>query len=174
MFQTKGAIAHVVPGSSVSPQSAKSFRGTEGASAAPHGKHLLCPAFNSARVHSPLQTGHHKVVLSWEAPPSSPSHDKDPVLGYCVYRSLNQKDASPRLINSIPFTGTSCIDDFVADHQTYYYVVMAISANGRTSSFSNEATAAIPGKKQSSVPVGSYPLCREGVSSKRGLHKDGN
>jgi len=79
---------------------------------------------------------------------------------------MKQNDASPELINPIPFTGTSCIDDFVADDRTYYYVVIAINATGKTSSFSNEATAAIPGEKQRSVSVGVYPLCRTGAGSK--------
>ena len=174
MFQAKGGIAHVAPGSSLSPQSAKASRGTKAASAAPHGKSLLCPAFNSASVQSPLQTRHHEVVLSWKAPPSNLSDDKDLLQGYCVYRSMKQNDASPKLINSIPFAGTSCADDLVADHQTYYYVVVAISAEGRTSSFSNEAIAVIPGKKQSSVFGGSYPLCRKGAGSKRGLRNGGD
>ena len=174
MFQAKGTIVYVAPGASLSPQSAKPSGVTKAASAVPLGGVLLCPPFNSASVQSPLQTGHHKVVLSWKAPAANPRNDKDPVQGYCVYRSMKQKDASPELINPIPFTGTSCTDDLVADHQTYYYVVVAISAQGRTSSFSNEATAVVLGEKQSSGSVGSSPLCRKGAGSLRGLRNDGD
>jgi hypothetical protein len=166
MFQTEGVIGQVAPHTRLSTRSTEASKGTAHDSAAQDGKPVLCPVFSSPAMQSQLQGGHHKVILSWKTAASTRSDDKDPVQGYCVYRKIKQNDAPLELINSIPFTGTTCTDDLVADDEVYYYVVMAISAKGRTSSFSNEATAGIPGKKQPSVSVGSYPLCRKAARSK--------
>lgn len=166
MFQTKGVIGQVASHSRVRTQSTEASKGKAPNSAAQDGKPVLCPVFSSPAVQSQLQGGHHKVILSWKTAVSTPSDDKDPVQGYCVYRKIKQNDAPLELINSIPFTGTTCTDDLVADDGIYYYVVMAINAKGRTSAFSNEATAVITGKKKPSVSVGSYPLCRKAAGSK--------
>jgi hypothetical protein len=110
--------------------------------------------------------GEHSVTLSWRA--SAPANSKhDAAVGYCIYRSLKPKDPSPELVNSIPFPGTTCTDDRVANDTKYYYVVRAINAKGRTSINSNEAPAAIPSGKSPAVPPGpAPPLCRETAREK--------
>ncbi len=113
-----------------------------GAAHAPQKQELQCPD-GSARPSSP--SGHHKVVLSWNASPPSKSQD---VKGYCIYRSetaitatsLNQCKNCQR-INKVPVTAIMCIDDLVQDDHTYYYVAAAIDAGSHLSSFSNQAHA---------------------------------
>jgi len=117
--------------------------------------------------------GHHRVILSWRA--SAPSGRKeDDAVGYCLYRSKNKKAVKKNptcgeceQINSIPITGTGCVDDLVKDGTIYYYVAAAINLKKRLSSSSNEARAAIPTSTQSvrSTSDSSYPLCRNPANS---------
>ena len=113
-------------------------------------------------------TGHHKVILSWNASPGSPDAETNAV-GYCLYRSKKHKAAKQNplcveceRINSVPVPDTACVDDIVEDDAHYYYVVAAISTKGRISSASNEAEAKISGKKGSSSDLHSHslPSCR--------------
>ena len=127
-----------------------------------------CPQAGVPILQPSTQTGHHKVTLSWNA--SSPSSDPEKkAVGYCLYRSDKQNAAKQNStcsdceqINSIPIAGTGCVDDLVKDGATYYYVVTAINAGGRTSPSSNETPAQVPSTKEAggSVTVASYPLCR--------------
>jgi hypothetical protein len=119
-------------------------------------------------------TGHHKVILSWNASAPSP-HPEDNAVGYCLYRSKKQKVAKKNAtcsdceqINFIPVVGTACVDDLVQDGALYYYVVTAINAKGIPSSSSNETPAQIPASQQSanSTSGASSPFCRGQASSK--------
>jgi hypothetical protein len=120
-----------------------------------------CPSAGLVPIRrSQRGTGHHKVVLSWNA--SSDSADaKSIAVGYCLYRSNKQYAAKQNptcsdceQINRIPVTSTNCVDDLVEDNVTYYYVVTAINARGKISSASNEVPAPIPaGKRTDSVTV---------------------
>jgi hypothetical protein len=100
-------------------------------------------------------------VLSWKAS-ARPDAKHAPAFGYCLYRSTGRKNAPLELLNSTPFPGTSCADDLVENGKNYYYVVQAISANGKTSSSSNIAPAPIPaGVTGSKAPEASVPFCRD-------------
>jgi len=127
-----------------------------------------CPPAGAPILQPSPLTGHHRVILSWNA--SSPSsRPENNAVGYCLYRSVTRNTAKTNpvcsvceQINSVPVTGTGCVDDLVKDEATYYYVVTAISAKGMLSSSSNELPVPIPSSNQkgSSRPVGNYPSCR--------------
>ena len=133
---------------------------------------LLCPTAGLAPLRPSSRTGHHKVTLSWNASaPSSAFESK--AVGYCLYRSQTPKAAKQNpicsrceQINFKPIAGIGCVDDLVEDGADYYYVVTAISANGKISSSSNETSARIPRNKEAlkSVSTSSYPACREPVA----------
>jgi hypothetical protein len=127
-----------------------------------------CPSAGLPILQASSQTGHHKVILSWNASAPGPGPDGK-VVGYCLYRSQTQRAAKQKptcsaceQINLTPVVGTGCVDDLVLDSSTYYYVVTAINAKGNISTSSNETTAPIPpgNKAPGSVPVSSYPRCR--------------
>jgi hypothetical protein len=133
-----------------------------------------CPPAGIQPLQPSSQTGHHKVVLSWNANASSPDPEVKTV-GYCLYRSSKQHAAKNNptchdceQINPAPIVGTGCVDDLVLDSATYYYAVTAINAKGKISAAMSEALAPIPPGKQSakSVPATSYPLCRSSANSK--------
>jgi hypothetical protein len=123
----------------------------------------VCPTYGSSIGPLTGQAkGGPRVILSWKAsPPADSKHDA--AIGYCIYRSVKPKDPSPELVNPVPFSGTSCADDWVVNDQNYYYVVQAINAKGRTSIISNEAPAAVLTESPSnpSASGASAPLCRE-------------
>lgn len=79
----------------------------------------------------------HSVTLTWTASSSSG------VTGYDVFRS--QTTGGPYTqVNSSALSGTSYVDSSVTAGQTYYYVVTAIGQGGTQSSYSNQASAAVP------------------------------
>jgi len=133
----------------------------------------LCPPAGLPMLQPSPITGHHKVILKWNASTAS-ADSKSKAVGYCLYRSKMENIAKQALsnrnarcggceqINSVAIASTACVDDLVEDNATYHYVVTAINALGNTSSSSQEALARIPPKKQSasSVSASSYPLCR--------------
>lgn len=132
-----------------------------------------CPPAGLQMLQPSSQTGHHKVILTWNASASFPGPDGT-VVGYCLYRSQKQNAAKQNptcsiceQINLTPIVGTGCVDDLVLDSTTYYYVVTAINVNKRISSSSNETPAPIPSGQESVTPVSasSYPLCRATTSS---------
>jgi hypothetical protein len=102
--------------------------------------------------------GGHKVTLSWSASTSAvPGRD----IRYCVYRAaggpVREKTggsgASPCLgcqqVTADPIQTTSYRDVQVENGIHYCYVALAIDAgSGRVSSFSNQADAVIPPKKE--------------------------
>lgn len=120
-----------------------------------------CPLLNASMVSStPPANGGHRVTLTWTASaPPDPKHSA--AFGYCIYRGA-PGDPNPGLINTVPVSGTSCIDDLVANGGRYSYVVRAISAGGATSVTSNPAPVAIPpiGSSTSPITATSPPLCR--------------
>jgi len=122
------------------------------------------PSPNNAE--SSKVTGHHQVVLTWNASPSSigPS---DQAIGYCIYRTRNADITSKDLghcenctrLNRRPIFGIGCVDNRVEDGTTYYYVAAAISARARVNRFSNKTTAKIPANSQPRSSNTLYPLC---------------
>lgn len=135
---------------------------------------LHCPPAGSPMLQpSAPMTGHHRVILTWNA--SSPSaRPEDNAAGYCLYRS-KKKDVAKKnatcsdceQINPIPIIGTGCVDDLVQDRTLYFYVATAINAKGIASLSSNEIPVSIPDNKSAGpTPVKLYPLCRVPVSSK--------
>ena len=55
-------------------------------------KPLRCPESHGATLQASPQTGHHKVILTWNA--SAPSTDPTrQAVGYCLYRSGTQNVA---------------------------------------------------------------------------------
>jgi Abnormal spindle-like microcephaly-assoc'd, ASPM-SPD-2-Hydin/Protein of unknown function (DUF1573) len=84
-----------------------------------------------------VQSSQPWVTLSWTASTSS-------VAGYNVYRSTVSGGPYTILLNSSLVTGLSYTDSTVEAGVTYYYVVVAVSASGVESSYSNQASATVP------------------------------
>jgi hypothetical protein len=80
----------------------------------------------------------HSVTLTWTASTSSG------VVGYNVFRSQTSGTFPNTPVNATLVTGTSYVDSSVTAAQTYYYVVTAVNAGGSQSSYSNQASAAVP------------------------------
>lgn len=127
-----------------------------------------CPLAGTPTLQSSASTGHHRVILSWNA--SAPSlRPENNAVGYCLYRSTTKNTAKQNpvcggceQINAAPVAATGCVDDLVQDGASYYYVVTAISAGGVLSSSSNEISVPIPSSSHAS-PSGAaakYPSCR--------------
>ena len=127
-----------------------------------------CPPAGAVLLRPSPSTGHHRVVLTWNASAPSARVDNN-AAGYCLYRS-QQKDVARNnatcsnceQINSVPVAGTGCVDDLVQDGILYYYVATALTADGRRSSSSNEIPVPIPAGPQTarSNSASPYPLCR--------------
>lgn len=80
-----------------------------------------------------------EVVLSWDAPASSP----DPVAGYFAFRAL-QGDSYSQL-NETPVTVTTYTDASQLEYNSIYdYFVESVDAEGVTSAPSNIAQVPIP------------------------------
>lgn len=127
---------------------------------------LVCPMLGSSLVQQPLPANAgHRVILSWKA--SAPPNAKHgAAVGYCIYRGEGRRDPSPKLVNSTPFPGTRCMDDWVENSGKYTYVVRAISVRRAESDPSNVISVVIPSSKQanSSTPAISAPLCRQSTA----------
>lgn len=104
-------------------------------------------AFESNATNSPAtetlagtgtqqQQSQHSVSLNWDASTSQ-------VVGYNVYRRIGSTGSYARLNPSLN-TATAYTDNSVQSGQTYDYVTTAVDANNVESTYSNEATAAIP------------------------------
>lgn len=111
------------------------------------------PAGVSTSVLAENETGHHRVILSWNKS-IEPSGQPSVIDGYCLYRSTTpnvaKQDATCReceRVSERSLVGTTCTDTLVQDDKTYYYVVTAIR-NNHMSSSSNEERVVIPPKTQ--------------------------
>lgn len=79
----------------------------------------------------------HSVALSWTAS-TSPN-----ISGYNVYRGSVSGGPYTK-INSTLNSGTTYTDSSVTNGQTYYYVTTAVNSSNEESSYSNQASAAVP------------------------------
>jgi hypothetical protein len=168
LLQTGCTSSRVSSSPTSAPHPAAALRQAGIAPGTPPAAILVCPNLGSSTVRPTLQaTGGHRVILSWKASAPADSKHGD-AKGYCVYRGIKRKDPAPVLVNSVPFPGTSCMDDLVDSDKKYYYVVRAISAKGITSIVSNEVPVAIPISRPGhpSLPRASVPLCREPATAK--------
>lgn len=123
---------------------------------------LVCPTRGSSLVPEPLSANvGHRVILSWKS--SAPPNAKHgAAVGYCIYRGEGKRDQFPKLINSSPFPGTRCMDDWVENSGKYTYVVRAISVRRVESGPSNVISVVIPSSKagDASASTTAAPLCR--------------
>jgi len=130
---------------------------------------LVCPMLGSSLVQEPLPANvGHRVVLSWKA--SAPPNAKHgAAVGYCIYRGEGARDPLPKLVNSIPFPGTHCMDDRVENSGKYTYVVRGISVRRSESGPSNVISVVIPSSKpgNSSTSAISAPLCRQPIAASK-------
>jgi Abnormal spindle-like microcephaly-assoc'd, ASPM-SPD-2-Hydin len=78
----------------------------------------------------------HSTDLAWNP-------DKDPVIGYNVYRGGKTGGPYAR-INSVLDASTNYTDSNVSAGATYFYVVTAVNAQNQESGFSNEAKVVVP------------------------------
>lgn len=119
-------------------------------------------------------TGHHRVFLKWNVSPSAVGSDPNE-LGYCLYRTQeagkarNCPNKYPKCeqVNIVPISGTRCVDELVKDNTKYYYVAIAVTSFG-ASTTSEEAIAEVPaGGRRNPLPLeaDSYPACRVPVAS---------
>ena len=116
------------------------------------------------------RTGHHKVVLRWNANAET-GNQQTATVGYCLYRSESQTSAKQNAvcdlceqINAVPVAGTACTDHIVKDSTTYYYVVVGINASGKIGASSGEVTAPIPAEAERGTLPANSPLpdlCRK-------------
>jgi len=101
-------------------------------------KHFLSRASTphdvQARQESAPPGPQHSVNLSWRASTSSK-------VAYNVYR---RGRSGVVRINSLPLTGTSCVDTTVQPGETYYYTTKAVNSNGTESNPSNEVRVTVP------------------------------
>lgn len=117
-------------------------------------------------LEAPKESGHHRVLLTWN-PSSSSTGLNDLSVGYCLYRSrdsITAHDLDHCLncgrLNRRPILGTGCLDTQVKDGATYHYVAGATRFGSRVIRFSNTTTALIPSTAQSKQPQSGYPLCQ--------------
>lgn len=82
------------------------------------------------------QASSHTVAISWNASTST-------VSGYNIYRSTTSGSGYVKL-NSSLVGGLTYTDSNVQSATTYYYVATAIDSGGNESTYSKQATAAIP------------------------------
>lgn len=85
---------------------------------------------------NPTNPSGHSVSLNWD--PSSST-----VSGYNIYRGTQSGGPYTKL-NSALLSSTSYSDTTVQSSTTYYYVATAVNSSNVESSYSNQATAAIP------------------------------
>ncbi len=142
--------------------------GAQKSAAVPESSVLRCPPAGVAPLRPSASTGHHRVILSWNASAPS-SRPENNAVAYCLYRSTTKNAARQNpvctgceQINATPVAATGCVDDLVQDGASYFYVVTAISAGGVLSPSSNEIPVPIPSERQASPSgaVGKYPSCR--------------
>lgn len=94
-------------------------------------------ASSPATSLSAMGANKHSVTLAWTASTSSG------ITGYNMY-SASVSGGPYAKINSSLITSTTYTDNTVQAGDTYYYVTTAVDSSGVESSYSNQATAAIP------------------------------
>lgn len=127
------------------------------------------------QAESSMTSGHHRVVLTWNASSSS-NGPGDQSVGYCIYRSRNGDITAKDLdhcnnctrLNRRPIIGTGCVDAQVEDGATYYYVTSGIRGGSKVGLFSKKTTAAIPANAPPKSSDSPYPLCRPDDSAPAG------
>jgi hypothetical protein len=128
-----------------------------------------CPKSKGAILPDVSDNRHHKVVLTWNANPTS-TDQSIAAAGYCLYRipkqDLRKRDKDCTLceqINQKAINGIACVDNVVQDGTTYIYVARAVNKYGQPSGLSNDTLAPIPATAEVKGPVipNSYPLCRK-------------
>jgi len=134
-----------------------------------------CPHAGSPQAKATQSAArHHKVFLAWNASAPAPKAEGN-AAGYCLYRSHTEHAAKQNppcrdceQVNTVPITGTRCIDDLVNDGEVYYYVLLAVNSQGKPSDWSNEASANIPDTDRLGVaPAGPVPpACRPALHVK--------
>jgi hypothetical protein len=87
-------------------------------------------------ISNPTNPSGHSVSLNWD--PSSST-----VSGYNIYRGIQSGGPYTKL-NSALLSTTSYSDSTVQSGTTYYYVATAVDSSNIESSYSNQATAAVP------------------------------
>lgn len=152
-----------------SPQLSKASRQPPTSPSPSLSNSLVCPMRGSSLVQEPLPANAgHRVILSWKA--SAPPNAKHgAAVGYCIYRGEGRRDRFPKLVNTTPFPGTRCMDDWVENSGKYTYIVRAISVRRVESGPSNVISVVIPSSKpdNSSAPAISAPLCREPTAASK-------
>lgn len=152
-----------------SPQSSTASRHPPTPPSPSSNSSLVCPMLGSAMVQESLPaTAGHRVILSWKA--SAPPNAKHgAAVGYCIYRGEGRRDPLPKLVNSTPFPGTRCMDDWVENNGKYTYVVRAISVRRVESDPSNVISVVIPSSKPGnpSASAISVPLCRQPTAASK-------
>jgi hypothetical protein len=100
---------------------------------------------SSGRALPPANPHPHSVTLKWRAALPASGSPQDLIKGYYVYRSLTSHNyiESNRISASL-LQGTQCIDNTVEARKTYFYVVKALSENGRPSDASAEIRVEVP------------------------------
>src|SRR5579872_1967835 len=92
---------------------------------APASSLMRCPPAGAPILQPSASTGHHRVILSWNAsaPSSRPEND---AIGYCLYRSTTKNAAkqnpvcgSCEQVNATPVAATGCVDELVKDGVAY-------------------------------------------------------
>jgi fibronectin type 3 domain-containing protein len=91
---------------------------------------------SSPQPPSQTTSGPYSVDLTW-----NPSNSV--VIGYNLYRGTVSGGPYARLNPSI-LSGTTYTDSTIQSGTTYYYVSTSINSDAEESSYSNEASAAIP------------------------------
>jgi fibronectin type 3 domain-containing protein len=79
----------------------------------------------------------HSVTVRWDASTSE-------VSGYRVYRSVDCKDATPKMLAVTPADATEYVDLAVEPGCTYYYTVKSFDSAGIESYPSAQVSATIP------------------------------
>ena len=127
-----------------------------------------CPKSKGTILPVSPQTSHHKVILTWDANPTS-SDPSIAAAGYCLYRipkeDLQKRDKDCTLceqVNQKSINGTACVDDVVQDGTTYVYVAKAVNKYGQPSGLSNDTLAPIPPTAEAKPGIpNTYPRCRK-------------
>jgi hypothetical protein len=87
----------------------------------------------------------HSVTLSWNAATPASHSPGDGIKGYYVYRSLTSHAyTGADRISESPLRATQCVDTTVKPRETYFYVVKAVTQEGKQSDASAEITARVP------------------------------